>query len=182
MKPTEALMHEHQIILLVLKAVEREANAIATSGSFDAHKLSEIVDFFRNFTDKCHHGKEEKHLFEKMVERGMPKDEGPIAVMLMEHEQGREYVRSIAGHIEKAGAGDAGALNALSSAMRDYATLLKEHIYKEDNILYPMADELFTEADQQELSEAFDRVEKEEMGEGIHEKYHELAHRLAEGL
>ena len=182
MRPTEILMHEHQVILLVLKGVEREANAIATSGSFDAQKLSEIVDFFKNFTDKCHHGKEEKHLFEKMIERGMPRDEGPIAVMLMEHEQGRAYVRSMAEQIEKAQGGDTDALNALSTAMRDYAALLKEHIHKEDNILFPMADELFTEADQKELSEAFDRVEKYEIGEGVHEKYHEFAHRLAEGL
>jgi len=61
-----------------------------------------------------------------------------------------------------------------------YARLLRAHIAKEDNVLYPMADQLFTAEDQRSLTEAFDRVEAEETGEGVHEKYHQLAHKLAE--
>jgi hemerythrin-like domain-containing protein len=43
-----------------------------------------------------------------------------------------------------------------------------------------MADKIFTEKDQQSLSDAFDKVEAEEMGEGVHEKYHKLAHELSD--
>jgi len=57
--------------------------------------------------------------------------------------------------------------------------MLRNHIEKEDNILYPMGDRLFSQEDQQSLSEAFEKIEKEEMGEGVHEKYHQLAHELA---
>jgi hemerythrin-like domain-containing protein len=54
-------------------------------------------------------------------------------------------------------------------------------IDKEDNVLYPMADRLFTPADQQALAEDFERVEAEEIGAGVHERYHQLAHDLAGG-
>ena len=56
--------------------------------------------------------------------------------------------------------------------------MLRAHINKEDNILYPMADQLFTAEDQTALNEAFEQVEAQEMGEGVHEKYHRLAHEL----
>jgi hemerythrin-like domain-containing protein len=57
--------------------------------------------------------------------------------------------------------------------------MLRAHIDKENSILYPIADRVFTAEDQQELMEAFDRVEAEEMGEGTHERYHQLAHEWA---
>jgi hemerythrin-like domain-containing protein len=55
---------------------------------------------------------------------------------------------------------------------------LRAHIDKEDNVLYPMADRLFTPEDQRALTKAFEKVEAEEIGEGVHEKYHQLAHDL----
>jgi hemerythrin-like domain-containing protein len=57
---------------------------------------------------------------------------------------------------------------------------LRQHIDKENNVLYPMGNRVLTEDDQRQLSEAFERVEAEEMGPGVHEKYHQLAHELAE--
>ena len=42
-----------------------------------------------------------------------------------------------------------------------------------------MADQLLSAKDDQALFEAFEKIEAEEMGEGVHEKYHQLAHNLA---
>lgn len=179
MTATETLRHEHQVILLVLGAAEREAQSIQDSGTVRTEAVAEMVDFFRNFADICHHAKEEKLLFVKMEERGMPAHNGPIAVMLHEHDEGRRLVRAVAEALPKASQGDPIALAAVRDNLRTYADLLRAHIAKEDNILYPMADGLFSVEDQRSLSEAFDRVEAEEIGPGVHEKYHELAHRLA---
>jgi hemerythrin-like domain-containing protein len=46
-------------------------------------------------------------------------------------------------------------------------------------VLFPMADRVLSREDQEELARAFDNVEAEEMGEGVHERYHRLAHRLS---
>ena len=182
MRPTETLMHEHEIILMVLDAAEREVRRVQETGEVRVERLEQMVDFFRTFADRCHHAKEENLLFVRMEERGMPREAGPIAVMLYEHDLGRGHVRAVAEALPRAAAGDPEAKRALVENMTGYIQLLRDHIFKEDNILYPMANQLLAPEDQQELEEAFERVEREEIGEGVHEKYHQLAHRLAEEL
>lgn len=180
MRPTETLMHEHQIILTVLDAAAREVQRIQETGEVRVERLEQMVDFFRNFADRCHHAKEEKWLFVRMEERGMPREAGPIGVMLYEHDLGRGYVRAVADALPRA-ENDPAARQTVRENLAQYIQLLRDHIYKEDHILYPMADGLLLPEDQRALEEAFERVEREEIGEGVHEKYHELAHRLAEG-
>jgi len=177
MKPTEELKHEHKVILLVLEGAERQAGK---SAGADLGQVGEMVEFFTNFVDRCHHAKEERHLFVKMEERGIPHD-GRISVMLDEHDQGRKLVAAIKKGLSAALAGNGAAAEALRADLLAYARLLRSHIDKEDNILYPMADSVFTAEDQRGLEEAFKKVESEEIGEGVHEKYHQLAHRLAQG-
>jgi len=179
MTPTEVLKHEHQVILLVLGAAEREARQIEETGAARADTVDEMVDFFRSFADACHHAKEEKLLFVKMQERGVPVQGGPVAVMLQEHDQGRRLVRAVAEALPGARAGDREAIATVKDNLGIYAGFLRAHIAKEDNVLFPMADRLFTPDDQRALSEAFDRLEAEETGAGVHEKYHGLAHQLA---
>ena len=180
MTPTEILKHEHKIILMVLDAAEREVQSIRQRGKVHVAELEKMMDFIKNFADRCHHAKEEKLLFVKMNEKGMPPESGPIAVMLKEHTEGRRRIKAIGEAIPKAQEGDSSALKAIHENLEAYIQLLRNHIDKEDNVLYPMADKVFTEKDQQSLAEAFDKVEAEEMGEGVHEKYHKLAHDLSE--
>jgi hemerythrin-like domain-containing protein len=181
MTPTEELKNEHRIILTVLDAANREVDAIARTGTVREDIVLKLLDFVRTFADACHHAKEEKRLFVKMNERGMPLNAGPLAVMLREHEEGRRMVRSAADALPLAARGDKRALQALKEGLAGYVDLLRAHIDKEDNILYPMADKLFTPDDQKALAEAFARVEAEETGAGVHEKYHKLAEELATG-
>ncbi len=179
MTPTEELKSEHRIILKVLDAAMREVDTIARTGTVREDVVLKIIDFVRNFADACHHAKEEKRLFVKMSERGMPLNAGPLAVMLHEHEEGRRLVKAAADALPLASQGDKHALGILKDGLAGYADLLRTHIGKEDNILYPMADTLLTAADQKALTEAFARVEEVETGAGVHEKYHELAEELA---
>jgi len=179
MTPTDILKHEHQIILLVLDAAEQEVRQIQSTGKVRTEKVDKMLDFFRNFADRCHHAKEEDLLFVKMQERGIPVAGGPIAVMLHEHNEGRQRVKAVAEALPRAASGDASAIASVTDNLSAYVQLLRAHIGKEDNILYPMADRVFTPEDQQALAAEFDRVEAEEMGAGVHERYHQLAHELA---
>ena len=179
--PTEILRHEHQVILLVLAAARREAESIRRAGKVDAGRVGKMVDFFRNFADRCHHGKEETLLFVKMEQRGIPREGGPIGVMLAEHDAGRSLVRAVAAALPGAEGGDRAAALSIAEGLLAYADLLEQHIEKEDDCLYPMADNVLSPADQRELAAGFAKVEAEEMGEGTHERFHQLAHELAEG-
>jgi hemerythrin-like domain-containing protein len=180
MKPTDTLKHEHQIVLLVLDAMDKETSGITETGKVNINKIEKFVDFTKNFTDGCHHAKEEKHFFVKMKERGMSFDSGPIAVMLHEHEMARTFIKEIVDNLQKAGQGDAESVNAVCRNIKNYSNLLKAHINKENNILFNMADNMFTNEDQRELEAKFEKVEKEEIGEAVHEHYHQLAHEISE--
>jgi hemerythrin-like domain-containing protein len=102
-------------------------------------------------------------------------------VMLHEHELGRAHVAAVADSIAGAAAGVAAARTVVVERLAAYASLLRQHISKEDNILYPMADRVFSEEDQAALAADFERVERDEIGEGVHQRYEALARELAGG-
>jgi hemerythrin-like domain-containing protein len=181
MTATADLKHEHRIILVIMDAADREGRSIKITGKVNAATLDKIVDFCRVFIDRCHHGKEEEYLFPKLEEKGVAREQGPIGVMLQEHEAGRQRVKAIAASLPQAGTGDSQAVAALTANLEAYSALLRAHIDKENNVLFPMADRLFNPAEQQTLLQAFAKHEAEEIGEGVHEKYHQLAHELARG-
>jgi len=172
MLPTEDLMNEHRVIERMLGVVDRACDRIERGQEVDQELFVNAADFFRNFADKCHHGKEESLLFQKMQERGVSGEVGPIAVMLREHQDGRAHVKkmtelSAAKMSEKTKGG-------LVKASRSYVDLLSKHIQKEDNILYPMANQILTKDDQEELLKGFEEVEEKVMGPGVHERYHRM--------
>lgn len=179
MTPTEILKHEHKVIELVLQGAEKESGKIKETGNVDYGIIEKFIDFTRNFTDGCHHAKEEHHLFPKMGEKGFSKDAGPIAIMLMEHVAGRSFISQIEESLKLVKNGDATAKDRLAESLYEYINLLRNHIYKEENILFNMADQAFSIDEQNLLAAAFEKVEEEEIGTGVHEKYHKLAHEIA---
>ncbi len=179
MVATDNLVSEHDVILSVLDFCEKYSNKISQPDFKDYSLLEQLVEFLRNFTDKLHHEKEEKYLFTKMVERGMSLEQGPLHCMLSEHAQGRQYVGGIANALDELKQGKAEAKAVLLQNLKNYISLLRDHIYKENNILYNMANNIFTEQDQTELISIFSKVDKELMGGGAPEKYRTWAKSLS---
>jgi hemerythrin-like domain-containing protein len=136
--------------------------------------MTNAVDFFRNFADGCHHSKEEQELFPTLVGHGIPEDGGPIGVMLAEHASGRRFLRGMAAAAERYAKGDAGAKTPLVTNALGYIDLLRAHIDKENHILFAMADQVLSTSEQARLYSAFDRIEKEHIGPGVHERYHAM--------
>jgi hemerythrin-like domain-containing protein len=167
-RPTQILSDEHRVIERTLDVLEKLTRRPAAGSLSD---WSKALDFFRHFADQCHHYKEEKVLFPAMEEHGIPREGGPIGMMLLEHEQGRAHVRSMGEAVEQLQAGHGAATEALLSHARAYVTLLREHIQKEDDILFRMADEIIPEHEQKQLLSRFEAHESEEMGADAHEKY-----------
>ena len=138
MDAIDQLMEDHQLILRSLDALDAFV-ARPPQGDEDKAELGRFVRFIREFADTRHHGKEEDILFVAMVAAGFPRQAGPIAVMLMDHETGRAHVSVMAGKAAQASPWTAQDRATAFAAARDYADLLRGHIRKEDEILYPMA-------------------------------------------
>ncbi len=82
--------------------------------------------------------------------------------------------------VPPASEGDSESVATFAAHARAYAELLRQHIRKEDGVLYPMAERLFSQEDDEQLMEAFEAIERDEIGEGVHERYHQWAYELAE--
>ena len=167
---TQKLKDEHQLILRMLALLEK--NALATEkGSFSDYRFYlDGVDFIRNFADRFHHAKEEDILFEALIENGMPRANSPVAAMLMEHDQGRAFVRGMELAASKALHGEAEQVAALVSNARGYLELLREHISKEDEILYPLAERLIPEAKRGAIVQGYQNAE-EKAAQGLEAHY-----------
>ena len=137
---TSRLREEHQRILEVANALAVLVRA-AEEGRWDVDAFADCVTFIRLFADACHHGKEEDLLFPELEAGGMPRDHGPIAVMLREHQEGRALARHMAGALDGARAGDPEAQATLRNAAMGYVNLIRGHIQKEDHVLFEMADQ-----------------------------------------
>ncbi len=179
MRPTEILKEEHQGIKTGLRILGRIADQLQAGQAVPPEHMEQLVDFIRTFADRCHHGKEEDLLFVEMEKAGVPREGGPIAVMLLEHDQGRGYVRAMADAIPAYKAGDPAAAQKFAQNAHNYIGLLAQHIDKEDNILYVIADMHLSDDQQACLLEGFDKVEAERIGPGKHEAYHRMLEQLS---
>jgi len=170
-------MHEHRVIermLKVLTVVAEQAKAV----EIDGETFEKAIDFIRNFADNFHHAKEEGELFPLIESKGIPKDSGPIGMMLQEHDVGRNYVKDMDDSLQKYKAGDKSQATTISRNALGYVTLLAEHIMKEDNILYPMGNRVISDQERIFLVRRFKEIEAKAAGEGVPEKYHNLVNEL----
>lgn len=180
MRPTEILSSEHRVIEQVLDCLERIAARAELQGEVDLASARDAVRFVRTFADRCHHGKEEDHLFTRLARRGLPADVGPVAVMLAEHEQGRAEIAAVDEAIDASAAGDADAPRRFAAHSRAYVELLREHIAKEDHVLFPLAESVLRDDDREAVLAGFAEVESHGPTAHDHEEMLAVAERLAE--
>ena len=180
MKATQILMEEHRVIERVIGTLEAGADRLERGDDISPAFFIDTSQFIKGFADGCHHVKEEKVLFPAMNDAGLPRESGPIGVMLAEHEQGRKYARALREAAEQWQSGDSTARPRVIANARGYAALLRQHIAKEEGILFPLADQVIPLQTQDQVAEGFEHVEHEETGEGVHEKYLALATKLAQ--
>ena len=171
---TKNLEDDHVHILRLIDVMEY----ITRSENPDISHLESIVDIIRNFADGIHHAKEENLFFPFLAERGFSTTQGPVAVMLQEHMQGRNFVKGIADNITLYKNGNKEALNEIYRNMTGYAELLRNHIGKENNILFRMADRVLSESDHLNLLGKFEEAERNHKSTAGSEDYIERIQNL----
>lgn len=178
MKVTDELKKEHQGIELMLRVLQAIADKLGQGEHIGIEHLDHIMEFLSTFVDKCHHGKEEEFLFPALEAAGVPRDRGPIGVLLSEHEQGRKLIAGLKNGVTNYTSGDKTGTSAIRAVVDEYTTLLAQHIEKENNALFAMADAKLNTAKDNELFEGFERLEKKRIGAGKHEEFHALLNQL----
>lgn len=154
-RATHNLENDHVYILKLTEVMEKMAERTV----IDPVYVEEVIDLIRNYADGLHHAKEENLLFPLMVKKGFSIETGPVGVMLAEHVQGREYVKKMAEGVNILKQGDFSATSQIREAMMGYAVLLQNHIGKENNVLFRMAENLMSAPEEERLFQDFRRID-----------------------
>jgi len=170
---TQALVAEHRLILRMIALLERNAPRTAAGDYRNWQFYLDGVDFIRKYADRFHHAKEEDVLFAALIKNGMPRENSPVAAMLMEHDQGRTFVLGMETAVKEALDGLAGRENVIAENALAYAALLRDHIAKEDDILYPLAERVIPEAMRTEITAGYQQAEAEADAE-FSERYRQV--------
>ncbi len=171
------LLAEHEVILRVLEAVRAEADHIRRSFPMDENRVREILDFSRNFTDRCHHAKEERFYFPAAEVYVGQRVYGVIDELTVEHAYGRSIMDEIDFLLTSR---DSDVTRLISERLSTYAGVLDRHIRKENERLYQKAGTLLPDTEERALMIGFERIEEVELGIGFHEQYHRLAEELSQ--
>jgi hemerythrin-like domain-containing protein len=169
-KAASDLEHEHEAILLALRVMEIMCNRLESNQVVHVQDVTNIIEFLKIFADKCHHGKEEGFLFPYLENIGIRKQNGPIGVMLAEHVKGREFIKQM----QESVLNNKIQKEIFIKAASDYVNLLRYHINKENNILFPLSDSKLPESQQKELLNAFEEFEERVIGKGKHKELHRM--------
>jgi len=157
--PTKILAGEHKNILKVIDVLLKECDALKSGQELDKDFFEKTIEFIRGYADKFHHAKEEDILFVELCKDTVRMHCNPTEQMLHEHELGRNFVKNMEKGLEE------NNQNKIIENARGYSQLLQEHIYKEDNILYPMADEALSQEINEMMLNKFKKVEQKSIEE-----------------
>ena len=167
MKSIDRLVAEHDIIERGLDVLEKVVGRIESGQPIPEEFPGWAPSFFAEFADKCHHAKEEDLFFPLLKERGIPEEGGPIGVMLHEHDVGRDCVR----RMREASEADEFDGAKFATAANEFIPLLRQHIFKENNVLFKMAENVLSDGDDSEMDDKFSQVEQQRDLTGMLERY-----------
>jgi len=178
MRLLQTLRDEHEVILQALDALDTRTHGLEAGEEIPVTELQTLVRFFRRYADACHHAKEETVLFPALLEAGMLSEGGPIGVMLHEHGVGREHVTAMDSHASRV-ATDPEARRMFVVAAMNLSSMLRQHIHKENNVLFRMAERMLESSRDTELHELAERQEAETIGDSEKEEILAALRRLA---
>lgn len=161
---TEALNSDHRNIGRMLTVLQRAGNRLAAGEEAPLELFRDATDFFLTFSDTCHYGKEEAAFLPVLEQAGIPKGACPISLILNEHEQARQLNRTLAVTADRLIQGERRVRRTLVLIVRDYVNLVRPHIIREDNIVFPLADVVLPTAAHKRLLADFEAIEAAKLG------------------
>jgi hemerythrin-like domain-containing protein len=177
---TRQLIAEHEVILRVLDAAQSEADHIRRGFNLDENRVRDILNFSRNFTDRCHQAKEERYYFPAAEAYAGRRIYPFVEELQVEHAYGRSILDEIDSLL---GSGDSDIAKPIAERLSTYADMLRGHIRKENEQLYQKANTFLPSTEERALLIGFDRIEyfaAVEFGPDFHERYRQLAEQLSQ--
>jgi DUF438 domain-containing protein len=175
-----ALIAEHEKIERGMEVLKSNLEKIE-AGSHDPVQTARAVDFLLEFGDRIHNLKEEKYLFPRLNQRGIPSEGGPIGCMLQEHETERTLLAEMQGILPTLAEASPEARKSFVQKGLEYLQVRANHIWKENDVLYKMGRQVLSAADCEELLAGFHQIDNEFYGENASEIYQSMLAEVEQG-
>ncbi|WP_242332904.1 MULTISPECIES: PAS domain-containing protein [unclassified Anaeromyxobacter] len=174
----ELLMTDHETTERVFSAAEK---ALGAPEGPTPGLVANLREYLVGYVDRCHNQKEERTVFPLLERAGMPVEGGPLAVMLAEHRQAKSLVERLDAAAAAFVAGDRARLGELREVFGAYAALCKDHFWKENDILYPLAARMLDGETQAGIVAAIEAVEAG-LGPDTRRRYHRMADEIVRAV
>jgi len=173
MSPAQILIKEHTLIGEGLNLFEAGINKFEAGQEINKTFFIDLIMFFRGYVDQTHRGKEEKIFLPAAKKLSDQNFRACAEKFTQEHMHGRNFITALEQSVNQYYGGDPSAkINIIANA-KDYIQLLRSHI-DEENQCFPNIESAFSPDQQSKIAEGFDKIEVEEIGEGVHDKYLEI--------
>jgi len=176
-RATGILEEEHHLIQKVVGSMAVLADGIQDGQVPETETLVDIADFMRIFAVKCHHEKEDNHLFPLLARKGVPIAGCPIGALTHEHKTAGKLTADLGAAVEAYLKAPGETVELLVKTLRGFVELYPGHIWKENYLLFPMTDKILDELEQRELVKSFETVERK-IGPNVHQRFEQLTEKL----
>ena len=161
MRSIDLLQDEHRQITRLLDGLDRIVQRAAVRGQVDGPEATELLGLFDAFADGWHQDKEEEYLFPRLLQRASAGEARRIRSLFHDHSEERRRMMSMRAHVVSAIYGEPLSVREFVRDARGFIQLHRRHMAQENGVVFPMAERLLTDSDDQEIAQGFERVDVE---------------------
>ncbi len=177
-RATTALQDEHRSMAVVVKGMLSVARDARHGGRVDVATLRPMLQYLRDFPERLHHPKEERHLHARLLQRHPPA-QAVLAELERQHQAEHDAVRRLTRLTDRCAAGAPEAVAALLDAVQAFADALWAHLSLEEGTLLALAREHLLEEDWLDIAQAFEAHAEPALGRYDAEDIKKLFNRIA---
>ena len=174
MTPTENLINEHKEINELLNILSKISDKIKSKDVFYTNDVEEIVDYLILLINKSHHGKEDGVFYPELMQSGISKEIAPLSIINYEHTLSRRYLKEIVSCVVNCKIGNDFSGEMLAESITNYVVVIKNHIKREEEIVFPMAEKLLSVDKKNEIAKKFENIDENNFNHSFVEHFNKL--------
>jgi hemerythrin-like domain-containing protein len=155
-KTLNIIRDEHRSIAAILHGMEFLVQKIrARKKKVDPRVFHAMLYYLDTFSERIHHPKEDRFLFKAMRERSAEADTH-IADLEEEHARGEDALRRLAQCLIRYEEGGEREFPAFEREVENFVRNYRDHMRKEEDVVFPLAERLLSAQDWQAIDHAFE--------------------------
>jgi len=178
MTPTENLIKEHQEINELLEIMSKIAAKIKSKDVFYPNDVEEIIDYLIIIIDKSHHGKEDEVFYPELISTGISKEAEPLSLINYEHTLAKRYLKEISSCVVNCKIGNDFSGELLADSLTNYVVVIQNHIKREEEFVFPIANEVLSTEKQNEILQRFEHIDQQNITHSFLDRFNKLVNKL----